>query len=270
MTINEKYLESFESYYNGNMNAAEKEAFHEDLKRDNGMLDAWNEYCTLMNALSDKQAISLRQKLENEFTRHYKRKSISRRTSTLWFRLSTAAVFVIFLGCLLYFFCSNSSSFRDYANSYKLTITDTNKFPVEKNLGDTLAADKPIHDNNTSNDSIVKNSQRSIYEKEAYQISPMYAELLHNVYRSGWFQLTTPIDSVIFAKGDTLTFTWETNINEPLYFDVLDRNGIVIYKHPNSIDNPYIYIPQLKPAIYMYRFATKDQPVWMGVMVEIY
>jgi hypothetical protein len=73
----------------------------------------------------------------------------------------------------------------------------------------------------------------------------------------------------MFSPGEALIFSWETNITLPLYFDVLDRHGQVVYKHATPITAPWTYHPELDPAIYMYRFATEAQPVWMGVMVCI-
>ncbi len=109
----------------------------------------------------------------------------------------------------------------------------------------------------------------SIYDSEEYQISPVFAELLHNVYRGNWFSLTSPEDSTIFRSGDSIAFKWETDIQEPMYFDILDRHGNVVYKHSDTLSNPWHYKPQLSPAIYMFRFSTEDQPVWMGVMVGV-
>jgi hypothetical protein len=107
----------------------------------------------------------------------------------------------------------------------------------------------------------------SLFELEEYQISPVFAELLHNVYRSNWFRITSPGDSIMIRKGDNVLFSWETNINEPIYFDVLDRNGKVIYRKSGAIVSPWEYTPKLSPAIYMYRFSTKNQPIWMGVVI---
>ena len=72
----------------------------------------------------------------------------------------------------------------------------------------------------------------------------------------------------MFKRGDCISFSWETNIKEPIFFDILDRNGNVVYKELKPITSPWDYTPDLSPAIYMYRFSTEDQPVWMGVIVQ--
>ena len=64
------------------------------------------------------------------------------------------------------------------------------------------------------------NDTASIFDQEEYQISPVYAELLHNVYRSNWFRVISPADSTLLIKGDNIVYAWETNIKEPIYFEV--------------------------------------------------
>jgi len=267
MTTIEKYLPIFEAYVNGELNAVDKQAFEKNLQQNSKVLAAWTEYRAMMDAFSDKEAISLRLKLDETFNRQQQGQRIKHLSNNIWFRLSAAAVIIIIMGCILYFFCSDGRRLENFAESHEAISADTLKPGQELALTDSLVAD-------TGRSSIVLISEdeppaqiASLFDREEYQISPVFAELLHNVYRSGWFHLITPGDSVMFSPGDSLAFSWETNIHEPLYFDILDRQGRVVYKHPQSITSPWKYMPKLSPAIYMYRFATKEQPVWMGVMV---
>ena len=269
MTTIEKHLPIFEAYVNGELNAIEKQAFEKDLQRNSNMHAAWKEYCAMMDAISDKEAISLRLKLDVTFNRQQQGRRIKHLSNNIWFRLSAAAVIIIIMGCLLYFFCSDGMRLQHFAKSQRAIPADTIKHSQELVLTDSLKAD-------TCQSSVALISEdeppaliASLFDREEYQISPVFAELLHSVYRSGWFHLLTPEDSVMFLPGDSLVFSWETNIHEPLYFDILDRQGRVVYKHPQSITGPWTFIPNLSPAIYMYRFATKDQPIWMGVMVGV-
>ena len=259
MTRIEKYLKSFEAYSNGDLSPGDKEAFEKALAADKDMRIAWKEYRAMMDAFSDKEAISLRLKLEEAFynkTRNHKTQQLSQ---NVWFRLSAAAVLIIIMGSLLYFFCSNSQNLNELAGDTEVMATDS-----------AVLVENPAPDSLLPDSSQVPEKQiASIFDKEAYQISPVFAELLHSVYRSGWFHLKAPEDSVMFFGGDSLVFVWETNIEAPLYFDVLDRHGSVVYTHADAISSPWTYKPALPPAIYMFRFATEQEPIWMGVMVEV-
>jgi len=259
MTRIEKYLKRFEAYTNGGLSPGGKEAFEKALAADKHMQLAWKEYRAMMDAFSDKEAISLRLKLEKAFynkTGNHKTQQLSQ---NVWFRLSAAAVLIIIMGSLLYFFCSSSQNLNKLAGDPEVVAIDS-----------IVLVENPVQDSLLPDTGQMPEKQiASIFDKEAYQISPVFAELLHSVYRSGWFHLKKPEDSVMFSGGDSLVFVWETNIEAPLYFDVLDRNGSVVYKHTDSIQSPWTYKPALPPAIYMFRFATSEEPLWMGVMVEV-
>jgi len=58
MTTIEKYLPIFEAYVNGELNAVDKQAFEKNLQQNSKMLAAWTEYRAMMDAFSDKEAIS--------------------------------------------------------------------------------------------------------------------------------------------------------------------------------------------------------------------
>lgn len=258
----ENYIKEFEGYLNGNWDDEEKAAFNERLGADHEMQRAWTEYQSILDAVSDKEAVSFRLMLNSIYSKRFDSSGIHRLSDSIWFRFSAAAVFIVLVGCLLYFFCTNRG--REFAIEDKFTDTiemaveDSNALVVDGAI-DTILGKESIED--------PPPKIASIYEDERYQISPAYAELLHNVYRSYWFSLSSPVDSVLFEKDDSITFSWESNIHEPLYFDVLDRKGKVVYRHKDSIESPWTYKPVLDPAIYMFRFSTKEQPVWMGVMV---
>ncbi|MEN8123416.1 MAG: hypothetical protein ABFS35_23975 [Bacteroidota bacterium] len=262
-----KYLEQFEAYQNGDMNPEEIQAFLEALEHDQEMLIAWNEYLDMMDAFSDKEAVSLRGKLEGAFYQQQDNK-VRYISQSKWFRLTSAALVIAVMGALLYFFCANNNEFLGLADNEIEENTDS--INITKTIfKDSLQADTIIVIETPDIENIITPEKQtaSIYDGEQYQISPVFAELLNNVYRSSWFKLNTPEDSAMFFPGDSLVFSWETNIEDQLYFDILDRNGQVIYKHPNPISSPWTYRPDLVPAIYMFRFATEDQPVWLGVMV---
>lgn len=267
MTNIDKYLERFEAYYNGELTQQEEEAFKNTLANDPDMKLAWKEYKALMDALSDKEAVSLRLKLEDTFYKHQGGK-IRRLSHSLWFRLSAAAVILVIMGTICYFFCSSKFEQDNFTNESNISITDSTDMIINDSQEDITA-----HHADTQKEELEvedKNTQQiaSIYEQEIYQISPVFAELLNNVYRSNWFKLRSPKDSVIFSSSDSIEFNWETNIEEALYFDILDRNGKVIYKHKEPITSPWTFCPDLDPAIYMFRFATMEEPVWLGVMVR--
>ena len=263
-TLN-KYLEQFEAHHNGDMSPEEVKVFMQSLEQDDEMLVAWNEYMDMMKALSDKEAVSLRRRLEGAFYQQQDNK-IRFISQNLWFRISAAAVVIVVMGALLYLFCSNNQNFFGLEDDGMLVEADsTEAIEVEApgvvQIDSINIIEEPIEQLNP------KIQIASIYEKEQYQISPIFAELLHSVYRSGWFKINTPEDSALFSPGDSLIFSWESNIAELMFFDILDRNGLVIYKHPEPIISPWVYLPDLNPAIYMYRFATEEEPVWMGVIV---
>ena len=266
MTEISKYLERFEAYQNGDLSPGEMEAFLNDLEKDNKMLSAWRKYTDMMDAITDKEAISLRIKLEGAFSQSQEGR-VSVVSQSIWFRISAAAMIIVVMGALLYFFCTRNVDL--FKLSEQDTIVSADTIILQKALTsdstDIVTQDvkyEAIAETNVTTDVIA-----SIYDDEKYQISPVYAELLHNVYRSGWFRIQTPVDSILFSKADTLVFSWETNIEEEIFFDILDRNGRQVYRHEGPVSSPWAYLPELGPAIYMYRFATQGQPVWMGVIV---
>lgn len=269
MTSIEKYLHEFEAYFNGDLNAEEKIAFEVSLDHKPGMKAAWKEYQSMMDAFSNKEAISLRIKLNEMFFRHRQGVKIRNVTNSFWFRMSAAAVIIVIMGFLLYFFYTSGHNFQKPEEVQFIPGSDTIQTIRQDTSQDVDESNSyPIPEESVL-DTIRAGQFANIFEMEEYQISPVFAELLHNVYRGNWFGLISPEDSAVFLPGDSIGFMWETNIHEPLYFDVLDRHGGVIYKHSGPVSSPWHYKPQLSPAIYMFRFATKDNPVWMGVMVGV-
>lgn len=266
MTEISKYLERFEAYQNGDLSPGEMKAFMNDLEKDNEMLSAWREYTDMMDAITDKEAVSLRSKLEEAFNKRQEGK-IRVVSQSIWFRISSAAMIIVVMGALLYFFCTRNADLFNLSEQDKIVKTDSILLQ-KKSISDSTNLDtvsvkyEAVAEANVSTEVIA-----SIYDGEEYQISPVYAELLHNVYRSGWFRVQTPSDSIRFSNADTLVFSWDTNIEEEIFFDILDRNGRQVYRHEGPVSSPWEYLPELEPAIYMYRFATQDQPVWMGVIV---
>ena len=268
MTIIEKYLKSFEAYTNDELSAVDSLAFEEKLKNDDLMQGAWDEYRSMLQALSDREAIRLRIMLNQEFSKlHNYRKNHYLIGSSL-FRVSAAAIIVVIMGGLLYFFCSNNLPARIFVETHQDETVDTTSIIDIEVKKDNVESDAGSEvEQNLASES--RSTQfASLYDNEEYQISPVFEGLLHNVYRSSWFEIRTPEDSVQFSAGDSLFFSWETNIQDSLYFDVLDRNGQIIYKHPGAVISPWYFCPDFEPAIYMYRFATREEPVWVGVMVR--
>lgn len=261
----EKYLKQFERYFNGDLDPAQKLAFEDLLQKNGGVHHAWKEYCSIMDACSDHEVISFRLKLEQAFEN--RTANNPRIVNNLFLKMGAAAIFIILIGSLTYLYNTGGGKWDD---QNKIVVVDGNE--NKQCLLDTTS--KFVL---SVNDSLVQPEQNtiqttevaSIYDMEKYQISPVFAELLHNVYRSNWFRILSPGDSVLVAPGEMISFNWETNIKEPLYFDILDRNGNVIHKEATPISSSWTFTPNLSPAIYMYRISTVDQPVWMGVVVAI-
>jgi hypothetical protein len=267
MTSTNNYLQLFEDYINGDMDALARRAFEEALEHDREMRAAWEEYNAMMQAFSDKEAIALRLQLEEAYSRQshdYKLKYMPR---NLWFRLSAAGVLILIVLSIWYFIGQREET-PSFSNNNKGILTDSTSL-AEGGRPDSLTTDRNAQNDSSTAEDIPQKQIACLYDREEYQISAVYAELLHSVYRSSWFHLLTPADSVIFAPGDSLQFIWETNIKDSLYFDVLDRHGSVIFKQKGAITSPFIYKPKLPPAIYMFRFATQNEPIWMGVMMEV-
>lgn len=261
-TKTEKYLRLFETFSNGEMGTEAIRDFEDSLKSDLEMSAAWSEYQRVLEAIKDHEAISLRIILDKEFEDHWADKNI-RTISSSRIKWSAAAVVLILLGSLIYFFCSNKEP-DNYANKVEDKKSGISIISEDMAKQDSLnrTPNKDIHEKKVpESDQIAL-----LYEKEEYKISPMYSELLNNVYRNTWFKLITPKDSIFVEKNEFILFTWETSIKDSIYFDVLNRKGRVIYRHNVSVESPWSYKAALTPAIYMFRFSTKEQPVWMGVM----
>lgn len=261
----DKYLKRFEGYQNGDLSSEEEKAFTHSLSQDKDMNAAWKEYLKMMEAFSDKEAISLRVKLESTYLLHHKNRQ-KKLSQSLWFRASAAAIIIVAMGSLLYFFCSGKSNLFIWNDNTLMVKTDT----LETKQTDTL--------NPTSKDIIRQEDQIidskiqtafSIYDNETYQINPVFEQLLHNTYRGDWFRMESPKDSIECFSGDHISFAWKTNITDSTYFDILDRNGRVVYKHDVPIVSPWKYIIKLDPAIYMFRISTRNEPIWLGVLVVV-
>jgi hypothetical protein len=275
MTKINNYLKRFEACKNGDLDYQERSVFDEDLKKDPEMKKAWKEYSSIMEALSDKEAISLRELLENIYNKSFN-KHLSLFSKTKWLKAAAAAITIIATGTLLYFFCAHNNHNINFNHEALLVKNDTGDVKITT---DTILLEHPnqnvknidktqILEKHKPHEGDKKNEIASIYEREEYQINPVYKELLSSVYRGNWFEIITPEDSVILGPGENLVFSWETNISDSIYFDILDRNGKVIYKHSTAIHSPWTFEQNLAPAIYMYRFSTAEEPLWLGVIVE--
>lgn len=260
----DKYLKRFEACKNGELTPEEVDSFHEQLSIDQEMAQAWKEYNDMLLAFSDKDAISLREKLDKAFEELQDRK-VKKYDFSTWYRVAASIALIIVMGAILYFYCSSNMELQQLAIHPKEHFES--KSDQEKVLMTNDEDSSEIIDVDGLSDK-TEIAKASLYDREEYQISPIYSELLHNVYRNAYFSLSSPADSVVFSRGDSILFTWETNIQEGIYFDILDRNGIVVYTHYEAVTSPWQFAPDLNPAIYMFRFATQDEPIWMGVMVE--
>jgi len=260
----DKYLKRFEAFKNGELTPEEVDSFHEQLSIDQEMAQAWGEYNDMLLAFSDKDAISLREKLDKAFEELQDRK-VKKLDFSAWYRVAASIAFVIVMGAILYFYCSSNMEFKQLAIHPKEQVESTSDHEEALLTNTEDTSDIILTHGLSDNTEIAK---ASLYDREEYQISPIYRELLHNVYRNAYFSLSSPADSIVFSRGDSILFTWETNIREGIYFDILDRNGIVVYTHSEVVTSPWKFVPDLNPAIYMFRFATQDEPIWMGVLVE--
>lgn len=266
MTSIKTYLKRFEAYKNGIMDPGEVKRFFHDLKADQNMAKAWKEYNDMMLAFSDKEAVSLREKLDKAFL-DFQDNRVKRLSKTTWYRAIAATLMLGVMGALLYFYCSSDLAQWPIVVS---DLTDENTIESQDSIKIISDIQKPDDKNDIKEaEIVVKEPIASIFENEEYQISPIFSELLYNVYRGQYFKLTQPTDSIMFSGADSILFTWETNISEKLYFDILDRDGHVVYTHAEAVESPWKFKPNLEPAIYMFRFATKQEPIWMGVIVKI-
>jgi hypothetical protein len=103
MTTIEKYLKQFEAYFNGNLDQSKINAFEELIGNDNEIHAAWIEYCSVMEACADEEAISLRSKLEKAYHRQYVPNSRVLSANKQWIKLAAAVLILIFIGSLIYF-----------------------------------------------------------------------------------------------------------------------------------------------------------------------
>jgi hypothetical protein len=275
MTTFNNYLKRFEAFQNGDLDAEESISFKQDLEKDSEMRKAWKEYSAIMKAISDREAISLRDLLEKTYLKNFKEKRWIH-SKAIWFRASAAALVIFATVTLLYFFCDREQSLF-ISNQLSVVKSDGKESDLkeevlsekitpneERTLLMTEDSSMKQFDEATNNENEVT---ASIYDKEEYQINPVYKELLNTIYRGGWFKLLNPGDSILIDSGDKIYFKWETNISDSIYFDILDRNGQVVYTHMPAVSSPWIIEKSLDPAIYMYRFSTKEEPLWLGVMV---
>lgn len=227
-----KYLRRIERYLNGGMEFEERSAFEAELQKNTDLKKAFDEHLEVYDALQDRDAIDLRLQLKDihrEYMSGKKGRIYPLRNKNL---IWLAAIVVISLGII------------------SLVIFYSLQGSVNRNI------------------KLSVNREQMIATK-LYQLPHIYDEMLKYRFRSEELNLKTPEDSAIFMRRQDMVFTWELHSSFPVYLDIINRNGDLVYESLKPVTSPHIVYKNLSRGVYIYRFHSSSIALTYGIFYVI-
>jgi hypothetical protein len=280
-----KYLEIIEKYLSGELSEQEAKDFEKELMSNKRLVFEFEEYNKIREAIKDKESIKLRKQLSELGNNPKPSYHFTRIRSIPAERILLAAAVILVLivaGFILARMINRDVSpadeIADIGESNDL-YSPYDTIDSTQNINDlTLTHDTPSVDDTV--DLLLAGDIAATYDLLAsmnvqdlkgpeYQVPLFYSELLGTNLRSVYFSLTEPEDSAIFHSGDEIKFIWEEDSDEPLILDLIDHNGKVIYKSDSLNDNEFLFKEKLKPGVYVVRFRTVDEIIYLNVFFII-
>jgi hypothetical protein len=222
-----QHLKIFERYSNNEMDSREKAEFEERLRNDEVFLKDYEEYKEIYESIGDKEVIELRKQLKKigGGISKNKKRGPGGGLDRRWFWL--AAVFIVSLSIVSITYLWITSPMNSRFQGFGWLPEKT--------------------------DSLI------------YELDPTYKELLRYRVRSDEFNLDQPRDSLVVSRNSSIQFVWRSRISEPVYFDILNKNGKLVFSAGKPIESPFIFKEHLPRGIYVYRFRTPDITIHTGL-----
>ena len=280
-----KYLEIIDKYLCGELSGQEAKDFEKELMSNKRLVFEFEEYKKIREAIKDKESIKLRKQLSElgnnpKPSYHF----ISIRSIPAERILLAAAVILVLivagfvLARMINRDVSPADEIADIGESNDL-YSPYDTIDSTQNINDlTLTRDMPSV--NDTVDLLLAGDTKATYDILAslnvkdlkgpeYQVPLFYSELLGTNLRSVYFSLTEPEDSAIFLSGDEIKFIWEGDLDELLMLDLIDHNGKAIYQTDPLNDNEFLFKEKLEPGVYVVRFRTVDEIIYLNVFFII-
>jgi hypothetical protein len=115
----------------------------------------------------------------------------------------------------------------------------------------------------------VKSDEQLAFELNPMEIekySALDRELLRFEQRNIDFKLESPGNSIFINRKDPLVFKWTVDSTNPLIFEVIDREGKIIFSSKKPVKSPYLIDEKLPVGMLVYRFRTAIESYHIGFM----
>lgn len=226
-----KYLKIIERYLNDQMDQEEKQRFEGQLETNDELRREFDEFKAVYEAIGDTDTIELRKDLK-EIGGEFKEKGErddDRRDSSHWIWL--AAVLIISLSVV--------------SVTYLLMNSPFSPFLYRVGAG------------------------QGRVDQQLYYLDPVNAEIFKYKIRSENFHLEHPRDSVVVERRTDIAFRWTFTGKMPVYLDILNRNGKIVFSTGTPAQSPFLLLKNLSQGIYVYRFRTDSKTLHTGVFYVI-
>lgn len=216
-------------YVENELTTAGKEEFEAKMGSDPGLKELVERVRSIQEDLRDTESLRLRMKLDKIMKSNPKLKKGRLKPSRGLQHFLMAAILVALVGFSALIYMSISAYFR---------MDDVDRGPGRFN----------------------------IFRQDVNYITPVYREMLRYETRSDQFRLTEPVDSAIFTVKSDIIFRWETEIPDPMYLEVMNRHGKIVYAPRDPVTSPCLMLQRQSRGAYIYRFRTDSIAVHYGVM----
>jgi hypothetical protein len=226
--MNDKQIRSVIRYLGNEMTDDERAAFEKKMERDR-RLEAFCKAAREINmGLADADSLDFRQQLAQIM----KEKNPGRRRR--FFRPSAqviwlAAIFIALLGILSVVYMSSRAYFRFYNDK-------------ESTGG------------------------YSIFRRDIFHLPAVYSDLIKYQVRNERFTMQEPLPNERFTTSSDIIFRWVTDLDQDIYFEILNRRGKVVYSANKPVTSPYLVLRRLHKGVYIYRFRHEESAIHYGVM----
>ncbi len=227
-----RYLKRIERYLNGEMEFEERSAFEAELQKNNDLKKAYDEHLEIYDALHDREAIDLRLQLKDIHKEHVsgKKGRIFPLGSRNLLWLAAAVIISLGVASMVIYYALQGSTNRNF----------------------NLSANR-----------------EQLLDNEIYKLPHIYDELLKYRFRSEELDLKIPEDSSIYMRRQDIIFKWEFHSAYPVYLDIIEKNGDLVYESVKPVTSPHTVYKNLPRGVYIYRFHSDDVALTYGIFYVI-
>jgi|GEM_PF-2979792 len=109
----------------------------------------------------------------------------------------------------------------------------------------------------------------NILDGEEYQISPIMISMLGVNTRTDFFEVKYPKDSTIFENNQSITFIWDSDINEEIKLKVYNYKDELVFESNVLESNEFIMTKNLLPGAYIWKIEGHDDIYHLGLFFNI-